>query len=239
MAPIANEYARQFVAFRRRADRPDGAAGPAPLRSAGSARSRTASTSSASLRRARGSCAARAGSTEIRTLRAERDELLDEARELSTQGTLTSGNVEIAQRASTPGAPSSPRPAPTIALGLGLGLLLGIGLALLFELLDRRLRDPKRDRGASSNRPTLGAIPLSPALARNSRTKPNVRGKSRALGAGEMEAFHMLRANLRYFETDRADQLGRGHLRRAQARARAPWRGTWRRPTPTPATASC
>ena len=201
VAPIANEYARQFVAFRRRADR--AIVRQAQLRS--QRRLRQVQDRLNELRSRAGDGAAPGSQLEndIRALRAERGQLLDEARDLSTQGTLTSGNVEIAQRASTPGAPSSPGAGPVIGIGIGLGLLLGIALALLFEVLDRRLRDPK-DIETVFNRPTLGAIPLSPALARNSRTKPNVKGKARALGAGEMEAFHMLRANLRYFETDRA-----------------------------------
>ena len=93
---------------------------------------------------------------------------------------------------------------PITLLGLGLGVLLGIGLALLFEMFDKRLRDTTEIEQAF-NRPTLGAIPLSPALVRGRRkAAPHVRGKARALGPGEMEAFHMLRANLRYFEADRA-----------------------------------
>ena len=201
VAPMANEYARQFVAFRRRADR----------RTVSEARARSESRlnivqDQLNKLRAQPEVSGPSGSrrvNQIRTLRAERDQLLKTTQELSTEGTLTSGNVEIAQRAATPGSPSSPRSGPTIGLGLGLGILLGIALALLFELLDRRLRDPQEIEGVF-RRPTLGAIPLSPALIRNSRTKPHVRGKARALGAGEMEAFHMLRANLRYFETDRA-----------------------------------
>lgn len=199
VAPIANEYARQFVAFRRDADR----------RTVADARRRSQrrlDSVQGELNRLRQGGEPADGSraeNQIRTLSSERNQLLDETRRLATLGTLTSGNVEIAQRASTPGGPSSPGAAPIIGLGLALGLLIGLGLALLFDRLDRRLRDPAETESVF-RRPTLGAIPLSPALVRNNRTKPHVRGRSRSLGPGEMEAFHMLRANLRYFEADRA-----------------------------------
>ncbi|HYI38504.1 MAG TPA: polysaccharide biosynthesis tyrosine autokinase [Thermoleophilaceae bacterium] len=197
VARIANEYAEQFVAFRRDADR----------RTVGEAQRRSQRRINEVQRRlttlrAQGDQSGAVGG-EIRSLVGERNQLEDEARKLATLETLTSGNVEIAQRASTPGAPSTPGPLPTTLLGLGLGILLGIGLALLFEMLDRRMRDTK-DIERAFNRPTLGAIPLSPALARGRRKQIPVRGKARSLGPGEMEAFHMLRANLRYFEADRA-----------------------------------
>ena len=201
-APIANEYARQFVAFRRDADRRT----VAQARARSQRRLDTVQRQVTRLRNQGGGADPAVGSereNDIRTLTAERDQLLDETRRLATLGTLTSGNVEIAQRASRPGAPSTPGAGPIIGLGLALGLLLGVGMALLFDRLDRRLRDPSETESVFQ-RPTLGAIPLSPALVRNSRTKPNVRGRSRGLGPGEMEAFHMLRANLRYFEADRA-----------------------------------
>jgi capsular exopolysaccharide synthesis family protein len=63
------------------------------------------------------------------------------------------------------------------------------------ERLDRRLRDPKAIEDIF-DRPILGAVPESRALARS--------GPARAtLQAQEGEAFRMLRANLRYFDVDR------------------------------------
>ncbi len=198
VARLANEYAKQFVAFRRNADR----------RTVREAQNRSQRRLDVVQRRLNALRSRRAAGdsgvgADIRNLVAERNQLQDETRKLSTLGTLTSGNVEIAQRASAPGAPSSSGPLPITLLGLGLGVLLGIGLALLFEVLDRRLRDTSEIEQAF-NRPTLGAIPLSPALERGRRKARGTRGKGRAMGPGEMEAFHMLRANLRYFEADRA-----------------------------------
>lgn len=200
VAPLANEYARQFQAFRRDADR----------RAARQAQDRTRRRLDAVQNRVQALEGSEGGRTltstrqinDLRTLRAERRQLLDEAQKLGTFATLSSGSVEVAQRGEEPGGPSSSGPAPIVGLGVALGLLVGLGLALLFEVLDRRLRDPAEIEQVLG-RPTLGAIPLSPALARDRRTQPNVRGKRRGLGAGEMEAFHMLRANLRYFEADR------------------------------------
>jgi len=80
-----------------------------------------------------------------------------------------------------------------------LGLLLGIGIAFLLERFDRRIREPK-DLEAVYGLPLLGVVPESPALSRDSRGKGDARGP---LPAGEAEAFHLIRAHLRYFNVDR------------------------------------
>jgi len=79
------------------------------------------------------------------------------------------------------------------------GLLLGFGVAFLLERLDRRIREPK-DLEAIYGLPLLGVVPESDALSRSGRGKKGVR---EVLPAGEAEAFHLIRAHLRYFNVDR------------------------------------
>ena len=198
-AEIANTYAREFVVFRRTSD-------VRTVRDAQRRAQNRALTVQRRLTRLRNESEAPPGTVERasqdnerRQLRLSRDNLLQEAQELSTLAALTSGNVEVTQRAGEPGAPTSPKPLRNTLFGLGIGLLVGIGLALLFELLDRRIKDPDEVERIMRT-PLLGAIPLSSALARRSKRWPFRKPKD--IGAGEKEAFHMLRANLRYLNPE-------------------------------------
>jgi len=84
-------------------------------------------------------------------------------------------------------------------LGAVLGLLLGLGVAFLLERFDRRIREPK-DLEVIYGLPLLGVVPESPALSRSARSRKDAHG---ALPSGEAEAFHLIRAHLRYFNVDR------------------------------------
>jgi len=77
--------------------------------------------------------------------------------------------------------------------------MLGLGIAFLLERLDRRIREP-RDLEAVYGLPLLGVVPQSAALSRSARSGKNAKG---VLPAGEAEAFHLIRAHLRYFNVDR------------------------------------
>lgn len=125
--------------------------------------------------------------------------LAGRAQSLGVLAELKNGNVEVVQAASVPRGPSSPKTARNTILGGLLGLLLGLGLAFLLERLDRRIREPK-DLEAIYGLPLLGVIPESKAL---SRGKPPVEGADDILPPSEAEAFHLLRAHLRYFNVDR------------------------------------
>jgi receptor protein-tyrosine kinase len=84
-----------------------------------------------------------------------------------------------------------------------LGLLLGLGVAFLLERFDRRIREPK-DLEAIYGLPLLGVVPESAALSRSTRgRKGRKKNAEEALPSSEEEAFHLLRAHLRYFNVDR------------------------------------
>lgn len=125
--------------------------------------------------------------------------LQNRAQSLGVLAELRSGNVQVAQPASIPTSPSSPKISRNTLLGAALGLLLGVGIAFLLERLDRRIREPK-DLEAIYGLPLLGVVPESNALSRSTRRN----GAAKAvLPPGEAEAFHLIRAHLRYFNVDR------------------------------------
>ena len=133
-AKLANTFGKQYIAFRRAADR-------APIRSA-----------MAPLRRQIAALPRDQRSGELaRSLR-------ERLRQLSVLSSLQTGNVELLQLAEAPREPSSPKPVLNAALGLFFGLLLAAGLVALAEALDRRLRD-RKDVEAIFDRPLLAALP--------------------------------------------------------------------------------
>jgi polysaccharide biosynthesis transport protein len=121
------------------------------------------------------------------------------AQSLGVLAELRNGNVEVAQAATIPTSPSSPKTLRNTVVGAMLGLLLGLGLAFLLERLDRRVREPK-DLEAIYGLPLLGVVPESSALSRSARGGRNART---ALPPGEAESFQLIRAHLRYFNVDR------------------------------------
>jgi polysaccharide biosynthesis transport protein len=121
------------------------------------------------------------------------------AQSLGVLAELRNGSVEVAQAATIPTSPSSPKIARNTILGVAVGLLLGLCIAALLERFDRRIREPK-DLEDVYGLPLLGVVPESSALSRSARGG----GDSRvALPSGEAEAFHLIRAHMRYFNVDR------------------------------------
>lgn len=99
--------------------------------------------------------------------------------------------VTVVQTPTVSTVPTSPRPLRNIALGIVLGLALGAGIALLRELLDTRIRDP-RDVEALTDAPIIGGIPFDTAAPTHPllvQADPN---------APRAEAFRSLRTNLQF-----------------------------------------
>jgi succinoglycan biosynthesis transport protein ExoP len=125
--------------------------------------------------------------------------LENRAQTLGTLAELRNGNVQVAQAATAPSTPSAPQVSRNTVLGAVVGLLLGLVVAFLLERFDRRIREPK-DLEAIYGLPLLGVVPESAALSRSARGKQNAK---EALPPSEAEAFHLIRAHLRYFNVDR------------------------------------
>ena len=107
------------------------------------------------------------------------------------------GDAEILQRASVPTVPASPKPKRSALIGAFAGLLLGFAIALVREQSDRRLRGAK-DLGDVFDLPVLANVPTSRSFANMGKGKG-----VEALAPAEREAFQMLRANLRFLNTQR------------------------------------
>lgn len=112
---------------------------------------------------------------------------------------LKYGNVQLAQEAAVPTIPSSPKTSMNTLLGAVLGLILGLGLAFVLERInrDRRVTGPE-DLEVTYGLPLLGTVPESAALARSAKNM----GVRAGLPPTETEAFHMIRARLRFFDVN-------------------------------------
>jgi polysaccharide biosynthesis transport protein len=95
---------------------------------------------------------------EVETNRGLYNSLLQRFKEVDIAGGVGTSNVFIVDRAVTPGRPSEPNIPRFFAIGLALGFGLGAGLALMFELLDDRVRAPE-EMEQLSGLATLGIIP--------------------------------------------------------------------------------
>ena len=116
---------------------------------------------------------------------------------LNQAASVQDGDAEILQRASAPTSPASPKPNRAAVIGGFAGLLLGFAIALIREQLDRRLRGAK-DLGDTFDLPILASVPTSRSFS-NMGVGKGVEG----LPPAEREAFQMLRANLRFLNTER------------------------------------
>ncbi len=95
---------------------------------------------------------------EVESNRKLYNDLLQRFKEVDIAGGAGTNNVFIVQRASRPGAPSTPRLSRALLLALALGLGAGIGVAFLLETFDDGIRTPE-DLEEVSGLATLGVIP--------------------------------------------------------------------------------
>ena len=123
-ATVANEFARQFIAFRRDANR-------------------------AKVLKAQNLIEARLEELAPAELAGPEGEALESRRrDLAIRATLQTGEAQLVQPATPPASPSSPKTTRNVALGILLGLVLGISLALLRDQFDRRLKTVEEAEGA-------------------------------------------------------------------------------------------
>jgi polysaccharide biosynthesis transport protein len=125
-------------------------------------------------------------------------DLKSRAASLQVLAELQGSSLQLAQPATPPTGPSSPRTKVDIVVGGFLGLLLGLAIAFGLERFDRRVRDPS-DLEEAYGLPLVGVVPESAAL----RNQGGVGLEKVALPAREAEVFALLRAHIRYFNVDR------------------------------------
>ncbi len=97
-------------------------------------------------------------------------------------------NVEIAQKAALPDAPSHPNIYTNLAFGGVIGLILGLATVVLLEQTDQRLRNTSHARGLLPGA-VIGALPRVNAQ--------QIRGILEGSGTGRVaESYSLARANL-------------------------------------------
>jgi succinoglycan biosynthesis transport protein ExoP len=105
--------------------------------------------------------------------------------------------VSLAQSASIPSGPATPKTARNIAFGLIVGLALGAGIAILLEVFDTRIKDLDTLSERLELTP-LGSMPFD----RDAKSRPLVvRDAPRSARA---EAFRQLRTNLHFLGIEQA-----------------------------------
>lgn len=103
---------------------------------------------------------------------------------------VQTGNARVADTATIPGAPSSPKKKTTAAAALVVGVLLGIGLAFLLNLLDRRVKSWDEFKELYGF-PELASIPRLP-------NKPRTAGEHEIA----LEPFRILHNSLSLLSPD-------------------------------------
>jgi polysaccharide biosynthesis transport protein len=104
---------------------------------------------------------------------------------------VQTGNAQVADRASVPRSPSSPKPLRDTLLGVVFGLAVGVGLAFLLEELDRRVKTPE-DLERLYGLRSLVNIPQGSFRART----PQTRGPA-------FEPYRILRSSIAFSAVDR------------------------------------
>jgi Mrp family chromosome partitioning ATPase len=122
--------------------------------------------------------------------------LLDRIATLRTLS-LTATPARLAEAASVPPSPASPKPIRNTVLGGVIGLILGVGFAFVRHSLDRRLRD-HHEIQETLDLPIVGSVRLEALGA--AAYVPNGRGP---MGDQDVESFRVLRTNIGFLDIDR------------------------------------
>jgi succinoglycan biosynthesis transport protein ExoP len=117
-----------------------------------------------------------------------RDSLTGQIAELETLRAGSDPTLQIAEPATEPNSPVSPRPLASFAAAIVAGLVLGIGGAFALQVFDPRLRREEQLR-QRYRLPVLARIPREPRYTAEPLTRE-------LLSAGPSEAFRSLRAML-------------------------------------------
>jgi capsular exopolysaccharide synthesis family protein len=125
-----------------------------------------------------------------KTTRLQRVVLRNNLTKLTQLRAVQPGDVQFVSRALPPNKPSSASTLLYTILGGVLGLLVGLAAAVGAEALDRRVRRPDEVEDAL-DLPLLATIPRS-------RTLRDGVGIWEGLSGADVEAFRLLRTNLRY-----------------------------------------
>ncbi len=151
-ATIANEFARQFIAFRRDANRDK-------------------------VLKAQGLIEAKLNELTPGQLAGPEGQALEERnRDLTVKATLQTGEAQLVQPATVPSSPSSPKKTRNVALGILLGLILGISLALLRDQFDRRLKTVEEAESAFGLS-ILATVPRSHQIDDEAGIEAGLRGE--------------------------------------------------------------
>lgn len=94
---------------------------------------------------------------EVESAQRAYDTAMERYNQSSMQSRVNLTNVVLLNPAAEPVKPSSPKVVLNMALSVFLGSMLGLGLALLFEMLDRRVR-VEQDLGEVMGLPVLGVL---------------------------------------------------------------------------------
>lgn len=168
-AAVATEFAASFAAFARETAQETYANAARLVRNRINSLRRSGVTDSAQVSR----------------LREQLDNLV-------SSESLQTGGLTLAERASAPGSPSSPKPLRNTLVGAIIGLLIGLGFAFVLEALDSRIRTVEEFEDLF-DAPVLGQIPDSDALRRQD-------GTVESLPVRDAEAFRLLRSSFRYVQ---------------------------------------
>jgi len=129
-------------------------------------------------------------------------ELQARVEQLKILAEVQTGGYSLWQSAEIPAAPVSPRPVRDALAGLAVGLVVGLILAVLIDRLDRRLKD-QEDFEREFQLPILASVPRTTLRWKRGATSVEGFVGFATTNGATLEAFRLLRSNLRYFEVEK------------------------------------